>query len=293
MPKVLANGIQMHYQQAGEGQDLVLIHPVSADLALWYLHVMPALAKEFRVTAYDMRGHGYSEGTPTGYTSAHMAEDLHGLLISLGIERAHLVGYSFGGTVALHCAVLYPNQVASLVLADPAIPALMPLVNLEKWAYAENYRTKLEEYGMSVPEDRLFDLECVAPQLLHAALPVGLRRGLRQIRRRALRTIETTSVLKEAQEVAGLTVERIHEVRQPALAIYGKSSAFLQMAWYLREKVPNCQVVLVEDSGHFFTATKPQLFLDGISDFLRQTRLESALGAVERGVGIRSGGQSR
>ena len=198
MPKVLANGIQMHYQQAGEGQDLVLIHPVAADLAIWYLHVMPALAKEFRVTAYDMRGHGYSEGTPTGYTSAHMAEDLHGLLISLGIERAHLVGYSFGGTVALHCAVLYPNQVASLVLADPAIPALTPMVDLERWERANkaNYKTKLEEYGMSVPEDRLFDLECLVPQLLQAVLPVGLRRGLRQLRRRALRTIESTSVLR-------------------------------------------------------------------------------------------------
>jgi pimeloyl-ACP methyl ester carboxylesterase len=291
MPKVLANGIQIHYQQAGAGQDLVLIHPVAADLSLWYLHVMPALAKEFRVTAYDMRGHGYSEATPSGYTSAHMAEDLHGLLVSLGIERAHLVGYSFGGSVALHCAVLYPTRVASLVLADPAMPAFMPMVDLERWAHVEDYRTTLKEYGMSVPEDRLFDLECLAPQILHAALPIGLRRGLRQLRRKALRTIESTSVLREAQEVAGLTVERIAEVRHPALALYGKSSPFLQMAWYLQEKVPSCQVVVVEDSSHFFTATKPQLFLAGISDFLRQMRLESALGAVERGVGIRSGKQ--
>jgi len=291
MPKVLANGIQIHYQQTGEGQDLVLIHPVAADLAIWYLHVMPALAKEFRVTAYDMRGHGYSELTPSGYTSAHLAEDLHGLLVSLGIERAHLVGYSFGATIALHCAVLYPKRVASLVLADPGLPVLMPLVDLEKWAHGNDYRTKLKELGMSVPEDRLYDLEWLALEFLRAALPIGLRRGLRQLRRRAWRTIEDTSVLKESQEVAGLTVERIHEVRQPTLAIYGKSSPFLHIAWYLREKVPSCQVVVVEDSSHFFTTTKPQLFLAGIWDFLRQTRLESALGAVERGVGIRAGKQ--
>src|SRR5215218_5209857 len=105
MPIRTINGLQFHYQQAGTGPDVVLIHGVTGDLSIWFLcRAMQALGASHRVTAYDLRGHGYSDVTPTGYTSADHAADLLGLLDALGVDRAKLVGHSFGAVVALHAA---------------------------------------------------------------------------------------------------------------------------------------------------------------------------------------------
>ena len=59
------NGIQIHYQTKGSGPDVILLHGVTSSLALWYGGVLTELAKHYRVTAYDLRGHGLSEITPT------------------------------------------------------------------------------------------------------------------------------------------------------------------------------------------------------------------------------------
>jgi pimeloyl-ACP methyl ester carboxylesterase len=270
MPKALANGIQIHYQQMGEGPDLVLIHGVTGDLSSWYLQVMPALAKEYRVTAYDLRGHGHSEVTPSGYTSAHMAADLHGLLGALGIDHAHLVGYSFGGTVALHCAVLHPERVASLILGDPMIPALRSLVDLEHWPYLEAAKTNLKERDIYLPEEKWFDLEYAARQILHTQIFFGPRQGMKRNSRRLLRLLNNTSALKEVLEVAGLTLDRIPEVRQPVLAMYGEASPVLQIALHLRDNMPNCRLVILEGLGHFFALSNPELLVTSIREFHRE-----------------------
>src|SRR5207244_2811949 len=83
-----------------------------------------ALAADFRVTLYDLRGHGASERPPTGYTSAAMAEDFRHLHAELGLGPAYLVGHSFGGVVATHAAVLAPDAVAGVVLSDSFFPGL-------------------------------------------------------------------------------------------------------------------------------------------------------------------------
>ena len=279
MPRVPANGIQIHYQQAGQGPDLVLIHGLTGDLTTWYLHAMPELARQFRVTAYDLRGHGYSEMTASGYTSAHMAADLHGLLEALRIERAHLVGHSFGGTIALHAAVLYPDRVASVLLVEPTIPALQRFVDLSTWPYFEAARTLFSERGLSIPEDKWSDLEYLVRETLRNPAPWGLRRETARSGRRLQRLLDTTSAFKEAHEVAGLTMERMGEVRQPIAAIFGGASRFLQTAHPLQEALPACRLVVIEGVAHLFVLTQPELLVAEVQKFLRD------LGEGEAGEG--------
>ena len=67
MPRIAANGLQLHVQQAGSGPDVILIHGLTGDLSIWFLcRAMVDLAVDHRVTAYDLRGHGYSDVPPTG-----------------------------------------------------------------------------------------------------------------------------------------------------------------------------------------------------------------------------------
>lgn len=270
MPKVVANGITIHYQQAGDGPDVVLIHGVTGDLSSWYLGVMPGLAGEFRVTAYDLRGHGYSELTPNGYTSDNLATDLRDLLDGLGIERAHLVGYSFGATIALQCAALYPSRVASLALAEPWIGVLRSHLDLRQWPYLEAAKAGLRERGLMVPEDKWLDLEFVARQALHMKVGVGLRRGMARNSRRLLRLLDTTPAVSEALEVAGLTVERLAGIRQPVLAVYGAASPFLQLVPHLTAALPHCRVIVLEGVAHFFAVASPELLVAAVRKFLRE-----------------------
>jgi pimeloyl-ACP methyl ester carboxylesterase len=138
-----------------------MIHGIASNLALW-LNIQPVLAEDFKVTTYDLRGHGYSDMPLKGYTSADMADDLNGILDSLDIKQTHLVGHSFGGLVALHYTVLHPGRVIKLVLADTGVPAVetarksMPV--LEMW------RDRLAKFGISVPDDKQDDVNYLITQ---------------------------------------------------------------------------------------------------------------------------------
>src|SRR5262245_8041617 len=85
-------------------EPVVLIHGLASSLAFWYFRIAPDLARQHRVVMLDLRGHGRSSMPATGYAGAAMAADLHALLDHLAVERAHVIGHSFGGNVALQFA---------------------------------------------------------------------------------------------------------------------------------------------------------------------------------------------
>ncbi len=125
MPEVEVNGTRLYYQQSGQGPDVVLMHAVTSNQAVWmFTGLVDSLAADFRVTSYALRGHGASDRPPTGYTSAAMAEDFRQLHAALEIEPAYLVGHSFGGVVAMHAALIAPESVAGVVLSDSFFPGL-------------------------------------------------------------------------------------------------------------------------------------------------------------------------
>jgi pimeloyl-ACP methyl ester carboxylesterase len=156
MPKVFLNGVTLHYQRLiGDGPELVLLHGFATNLAFWYFRIAPLLARDFCLTLYDLRGHGQSDMPPSGYTTADMAADLHELLEHLQVSRAHLVGHSYGGAVALHYTVLHPERVASLTLADTRIRALQPVQRLTDMPNTKAWERRLKELQVPVSFDDL------------------------------------------------------------------------------------------------------------------------------------------
>src|SRR5262245_46211066 len=168
MPTYSANGLRIHVQQAGEGPDVVLIHGLTGDLSIWFLcRAMQELGASHRVTAYDLRGHGYSDVTAEGYTSADHAGDLISLLDVLGIGRARLVGHSFGAVIALHAAALAPGRVEALVLSDPYFPGLRELEDVSRWGHWESFRQEAAEAGVTLSDEHWYDLGKFFDQVLH------------------------------------------------------------------------------------------------------------------------------
>src|SRR2546422_9113536 len=121
MPKIRAGGLNFHYWQSGQGPDLVLVHGLGGNLAGWHLTMVPELQQHYRVTTYDLRGHGRSDAPRSGYTTGEMAEDLRAIMDALHVRPARIVGHSWGADVVLHFALLYPERGSQIVLIEAAL----------------------------------------------------------------------------------------------------------------------------------------------------------------------------
>lgn len=272
MPKILSNGIQIHYQQKGSGPDVVLLHGITATLALWYTQVFPELIKQYRVTTYDLRGHGLSDMTPSGYDSFTMTQDLVGLLDGIGIQKARFVGHSFGGAVAMHLALLHPERVEGVVLLDSGLASLRYLRNIENWPGWERFRDKLEKYGMShkrfVEVDKGMDVTDIFRKSLTVPIMFGFRKGTNRGTPRFRKLINDTAMGREFREIAGMTEERLPEITAPVLALYGETSPYVKIAGHLSTILPNCRYETFPEDGHFYLMRDPGVVLDRIRTFL-------------------------
>lgn len=119
------NGTQLHYVRGGSGPALVLLHGFPED---WYEFrlVMPRLAKRFTVIAVDLRGVGESTPSDSGYDAVNLAEDIHQLVMSLGLEHVYVFGHDIGGMVAYAFARRYPSTARGAMILDVAFPGLDP-----------------------------------------------------------------------------------------------------------------------------------------------------------------------
>jgi pimeloyl-ACP methyl ester carboxylesterase len=99
----------------------------------------------------------------------------------------------------------------------------------------------------------------------------GLRKGQKRKSKRLLRLLDNTTALKDFRELNGLTMESIHQVTCPTLAIYGELSPFLPVCQHLKENMSCCKSVIVP-TGHFHPGLEPKLFVKHVKDFLRDPK---------------------
>jgi 3-oxoadipate enol-lactonase len=116
MPRIDLNGESLHYERAGRGMPLLLIHSLGTSSWLWRAEIAHWSAR-YDVVAMDARGHGGSSRNG-GFGVRAVAEDLAALTVALGLGPAHVVAISMGGPIAAHLVDIAPDRVKSLVIAD-------------------------------------------------------------------------------------------------------------------------------------------------------------------------------
>jgi pimeloyl-ACP methyl ester carboxylesterase len=117
------NGLHMYYEVQGEGSPLVLLHGGVQSIDLSFADLVPALVGRHRVIGVELQGHGRTADIDRVRTPAAMAGDVVALLDHLGIDRAHVLGFSLGASVAVELAVSHPDRVRSLVpISEPVRP---------------------------------------------------------------------------------------------------------------------------------------------------------------------------
>lgn len=112
------HGTKLYYEIAGTGQDLIFIHGFGLDSRMWD-DQFEVFSQHYRVLRYDLRGFGKSPTTPTEPYAHHT--DLLELMIQRGISKAHLVGLSMGGRVAIDFALSFPHLITSLTAVDSVV----------------------------------------------------------------------------------------------------------------------------------------------------------------------------
>ena len=107
--------IEHHYIEQGEGFPLILLHGNGEDVS-YFVHQMEPFAKHFRVIAIDTRGHGQTPRGNAPFTIRQFSEDLLAFMDQHSIEKAHILGFSDGGNIAMVFAMAHPERVEKLIL---------------------------------------------------------------------------------------------------------------------------------------------------------------------------------
>lgn len=281
MPLLQANGVKLNYICTGTGTDVVLAHGLASSLAFWYSGTVLPLRSFYRVTAYDLRGHGYSSMPPTGYTHMVMADDLARLVDSLGLKKFHLVGHSFGGLVSISYARRFPHRLKSLVLAD--VP-LNEINSGPEWPLWWPDLMKFQNLGLTIPWNEPYPEltvleEMARPQVRQrvgqllpesARLPYGRGRGTERTAKRWLTLLNNTTA-REDIRLRQISAADLGQIDVRTLAIYGRESKWRSSAEILGDCLPKVEVAYIEQAGHAHPWERPQDFFRHLYRFLQES----------------------
>ncbi|MEU3716851.1 alpha/beta fold hydrolase [Streptomyces californicus] len=265
--------------ETGDGPPVLLLHgggPGASGVSN-YARNITELAKEYRVIVPDLPGYGRStKGVDGSDPFGHLADGIRGLLDGLGLEKAHLVGNSYGGACALRLALDTPNRVDRMVLMGPGgigttrslpTPGLNSLLNY--YTGDGPSRRKLEKFirdylvfnAADVPDAAIDERyrASIDPEVI-ASPPLRRPSGPN-----ALRTVWKMDFTRDA---------RLSRLPVPTLVLWGAQDRVNRPSGgpMLAERMPNCDLYLVANTGHWVQFERAELFNRLCADFLAGRR---------------------
>lgn len=261
MPNIVVNDTQLYYLQDGAGEDVILVHGLASNLAFWYSGIMVPLRRRYRVTAYDLRGHGKSAMPESGYTHFAMADDLAVLAETLHVSRFHLIGHSYGGLVALTYAQNHPERVLSLTLADVPIDTPAELGQ----SFTENSNDKYPELDLL---EQLAKNPVKAKSAETPFIPFQGGKGSGRTAKLWLKLLETTSARTDFR-TRKISLRELRTLQVPTLLTYGGNSAWRYSGKLLKETLPDTNFLAIENAGHSHPWEKPGVFLRSWFEFVQ------------------------
>jgi pimeloyl-ACP methyl ester carboxylesterase len=257
-------GTRIRYVVAGTGQPIVLVHGLTRSIETNWMNpgVFWNLAKDHRVIAMDLRGHGKSDKPHDAAAYKDTALDVIRLLDELKIARAHIVGYSIGGAVVAKLMTTHPQRVLTATLGGHS--------GLRDWD---------AETADGIEERAAVFLTDVPFRLLVARAPDGTARTEPEIREAsAILATEADPKAMRAfyQSLRGLftTTEETKAVRVPVLAVIGSRDTGVNNVKRLPALLPKIEVVIIEGATHAGEASAPRRpeFVEAIRRFVAAHR---------------------
>lgn len=254
MPYFENNGARIHYDVHGEGEAVLVMHGFTEN-ALDLQELVDALAGRYRVIAPDLRGYGRSEPKPRIYTPDFYIEDAHemaGLLRHLGIEQAHIAGFSDGGEVALLMSILYPDIVRSVV----------------EWGAAGTLQGS-SPGSIAEELDQIYNLvDNPTEEMAGWSHYVQGEYGEEVARSMTQGWAEASKAI--LARGGDISLSRAAEIRCPALLISGEHDPFATpaMTRELAARIPHSTTEIVQGVGHAIHHEQPKWFVGRVLGWL-------------------------
>ena len=269
MPLAQANGVELYYEQTGDhGDPILLIHGSWSDHTVWY-RVVQGLADNFRVFAYDKRGHGRSQKVSTQGSGEEDAADASALLSQLGVGPAHIVGNSSGASVALKMAIAQPSSIKSLNGHEPPLwdllehdPSIVPAFDEANKRKAQAIRV-LEGGDRAGAAELFVDTMMAAPGTWGKMTPQG----------REMMIANADTWLDETKDpnFTKIDLPPLARFARPVLLTYGDKGmrGSKMIVEKLARALPNSKVQAFPKDGHSPHLSNPQGFVRMVTEFAR------------------------
>ena len=268
--------IKLSYRVYGEGFPVIFIHGYGAKKEIWKPQVAE-ISKKFKVITFDLRGTGESDRPNIPYTMEMMAEDVNELAEFLNIKKVHIIGRSFGGMIAQNISLLYPEKVDKLVLIATnygrldtewvEIPKNGRLEEIEtlkqdplkafkqksKWLFHLKFRREME----GNPTKKFYEVfsmeDLIKESLVNPSRPQDI---INQAE--AMKTHYTFDKLGEIKHKT-LLIAASHD-RQTPVSVMEE----------MNKKMPNSELKIINEAGHFMTLSRASEVNKIILDFLEK-----------------------
>lgn len=269
---VKVDGLTVHFTDEGDpsAEPIVMLHgggPGSSG-ATNFSPCIRYFADRYRVIVPDQPGFGSSEfRQPKGSYLRLSADVMAGLLDTVGVTRAHIIGNSLGGGVALTMALDYPSLADRLVLMNPA-GATVPLMSAETREMGM-IRHYYDPPGPSMERMRqfaaemAFDISRVPEAVIEARYEQSLRPSAREGMSSATKSFDPLQEEREKQlSPQGMLWTRLQDINHRALLMWGREdrAAPLDRAWFIMARLPNASLHIVPKCGHWVQIEWPRLF---------------------------------
>ena len=257
-------GTRLFYEVKGTGSPVVLIHGGQLDCRMWD-DQFGVFARNYRAIRYDVRGFG---GSPRPEVLYSDVDDLAGLLEYLKVAKAHIVGLSLGGRIAIDFSLAHPGKVSSLVLAGPGLSGYEAPnsgeSDLRMWNIIKAARDQGPDQATAL---WLLD-PFMAPAMEHARLVSRLRRVARE---NAHCWLENPVLQRPSKPEAA---SRLGEIKASTLLILGDRDVpqIKSTIEKLEQGISRAKKVVIKNAGHMVNMEQPEAFNEAVLEFLQKQR---------------------
>jgi pimeloyl-ACP methyl ester carboxylesterase len=268
MPTARVNGVNLFYEEAGQGTPLVFVHEFAGEARSWHLQVR-FFARRYRTIAFNARGYPPSDvpDDPKAYSQDQAADDIRGLLDALGIKKAHICGLSMGGYATLHFGLRYAERALSLVVAGAGYGSVA--------GEREKFRRDVEETAMRFERD---GMKAVAEFYTKGPTRVQFKDKDPAGWLEFYDMFCTQSAKGHALTMRGVQMSRpsVYELEAgmermtvPTLIMTGdEDEPCLEPAIFMKRKIPSSGLVVMPKAGHTINLEDPDAFNRAVLDFL-------------------------
>lgn len=262
--KITVNNFTVSYNDEGQygAPVIIFIHGFPFNKSMWNKQVK-ALKNNYRVVAYDVRGHGNSDAGNEDFSIALFVKDLINLMDALNIDRTMLCGLSMGGYIALNAIENYPDRFDALILSDTNCISDTPEVKEKRIKTIES----IKKYGVEKFADESMN-NFFAPESLSTK-----KKEIAAVRDMIVNTSKQTlyKTLKAFYERKE-TCSRLSEIEVPVLIMVGKEDNITPpaAAQLMHEKIKGSIIHIIDQAGHLSNLENPEQFNEQLKKFFKK-----------------------